>query len=84
MAMTIDRAKPQERGAAMGTFTTAMDLGIGIGSVVWGVTAEAFGFPAMYVVASLMGLVGVAVLLGGTIGRGRHVAAGEREEMGIG
>jgi MFS family permease len=66
MAMTVDRAEPQERGAAMGTFTTAMDLGIGVGSVVWGVTAEAFGFPAMYVAASLLGLVGVAVLLAGT------------------
>lgn len=65
MAMTIDRAKPQERGAAMGTFTTSMDLGIGIGSVVWGLVAEAFGYQVMYVVASFMGLVGVAVLLAG-------------------
>ncbi len=65
MAMTVDRAQPQERGAAMGTFTTAMDLGIGVGAVVWGVTAEAFGFPAMYVAASLMGLLGVALLLAG-------------------
>ena len=80
MAMTVDRAKPQERGAAMGTFTTAMDLGIGVGSVVWGMTAEAFGFQTMYVAASLMGLVGVAVLLGGTIGRGRRTVAGELEE----
>ncbi|NLT91913.1 MAG: MFS transporter, partial [Actinobacteria bacterium] len=30
MAMTVDRAGPQERGAAMGTYTTAMDLGIGV------------------------------------------------------
>jgi len=65
MAMTIDRAKPEERGAAMGTFTTSMDLGIGIGSVVWGLIAEAFGFQTMYVVASFMGLVGVVVLLAG-------------------
>jgi MFS family permease len=69
MAMTVDRAKPQERGAAMGTFTTAMDLGIGIGSIVWGMTADGFGFQTMYVAASLMGLVGVALLLGGTIRR---------------
>jgi len=65
MAMTIDRARPQERGAAMGTFTTAMDLGIGIGSILWGLAAEAFGFQPMYVAASVMGLVGVAVLLAG-------------------
>ena len=74
MAMTVDRAKPHERGAAMGTFTTAMDLGIGVGSIVWGVIAEAFGFPTMYVAASLMGLVGAAVLLAGTVRRRRVVA----------
>jgi MFS family permease len=74
MAMTVDRAGPQERGAAMGTFTTAMDLGIGVGSVVWGVVAQAFGFPAMYVAASLMGLVGVAVLLTGAAQARRRAA----------
>jgi MFS family permease len=79
MAMTVDRAAPQERGVAMGTFTTAMDLGIGVGSVVWGMTAEALGFQTMYVVASLMGLVGVALLLGGTIGRSRRTVAGALE-----
>ena len=84
MAMTVDRAKPQERGAAMGTFTTAMDLGIGVGSIVWGVMAEALGFQTMYVVASLMGLVGVAVLLAGTVGRGRQPAAGGLEEKSAG
>ena len=84
MAMTVDRAKPQERGAAMGTFTTAMDLGIGVGSIVWGMTADAFGFQTMYVAASLMGLVGVAVLLGGTIGRGRRSVAGEVGEESAG
>ena len=84
MAMTVDRAKPQERGAAMGTFTTAMDLGIGVGSVVWGMTAEALGFQTMYVAASLMGLVGVAVLLGGTIGRGKRLEAGDLEDKSAG
>lgn len=75
MAMTIDRAQPQERGAAMGTFTTAMDLGIGVGSIVWGLIAEAFGFEPMYVVASVMGLVGVAVLLIGARKRPGRVSS---------
>lgn len=75
MAMTVDRAGPQERGAAMGTYTTAMDLGIGVGSVVWGVVAQSLGFGAMYVAASLMGLVGVALLLAGAAaGRSRAAA----------
>lgn len=75
MAMTVDRAGPQERGAAMGTYTTAMDLGIGVGSVVWGVVAQSLGFGAMYVAAGLMGLVGVALLLAGAAaGRNRAAA----------
>ncbi len=75
MAMTVDRAGPQERGAAMGTYTTAMDLGIGVGSVVWGVVAQSLGFGAMYVAAGLMGLVGVALLLAGAAaGRSRAAA----------
>ena len=75
MAMTVDRAGPQERGAAMGTYTTAMDLGIGVGSVVWGVVAQSLGFATMYVAASLMGLVGVALLLAGAAaGRSRAAA----------
>jgi MFS family permease len=84
MAMTVDRAQPHERGAAMGTFTTAMDLGIGVGSIVWGLTAQAFGFQAMYVAASLMGLVGVAVLLTGTARRRARIAAGELENKTAG
>lgn len=75
MAMTVDRAGPQERGAAMGTYTTAMDLGIGVGSVVWGVVAQSLGFATMYVAASLMGLVGVALLLAGAAAGWSRAAA---------
>jgi MFS family permease len=77
MAMTVDRATPQERGAAMGTFTTSMDLGIGLGSLLWGLVAEAFGFQTMYIAASAMGLVGAAVLLAGTRRRGMAGASAQ-------
>jgi MFS family permease len=40
MAMVVDRAAPSRRGAAMGTFSAAMDLGIGIGSVAWGIEEQ--------------------------------------------
>jgi MFS family permease len=82
MAMTVDRAMPQERGAAMGTFTTAMDLGIGLGSIVWGMAAEALGFRTMYMIASLMGLAGVALLGVGTARRRSHAVSDELEEKG--
>ena len=60
-ALAADLAPLSRRGEAMGYF--------GVGSIAWAMTAEAFGFPAMYVAASLMGLVGVAVLLAGTARR---------------
>ena len=60
MALAIDRAGMHERGAAMGTFTAAFDLGIGAGSVVLGALISSAGFGTMYTVA---GLVGVVTLL---------------------
>jgi MFS family permease len=48
MAMVVDRAAPNRRGAAMGTFSSAMDLGIGGGSILWGVVAQLAGYEAMY------------------------------------
>lgn len=57
MALVIDRAPPDRRGAAMGTFSTAMDLGISIGSFVWGVVAQRLGFPAMYAACAAVALV---------------------------
>lgn len=63
MAMTVDRVSPGERGAAMGTFTLAMDLGIGIGAFLWGYVAEAVGFNSTYVIAAALTSVGLGVLL---------------------
>jgi MFS family permease len=47
MALVVGRAAPDRRGAAMGIFTGAMDLGIGAGAFLWGFMAPAAGFPAM-------------------------------------
>lgn len=44
MALATDRAAPAERGAAMGTYTTAFDLGIGLGAALWGAVIGAGGF----------------------------------------
>ncbi len=51
MALAIDRAgseSPGQRGAAMATFSLAMDLGIGLGSFGLGLVASAVGIPAMF------------------------------------
>jgi MFS family permease len=64
-AMVVDRAKPHERNAAMGTFTMAWDLGTGIGCYMWGVVAQAVGFELMYLYASAFGIFGLVILVAG-------------------
>lgn len=39
---------PARRGAANATFFAAMDVGVGLGAVVWGVVAGAWGYPPIY------------------------------------
>ncbi len=63
MALVIDRAKTEARGAAMGTYMLAMDLGMGSGALIWGLVSDAWGFSRMYLIASLMPLVGMGVFL---------------------
>ncbi len=70
MALVVDRAPLNRRGAAMGTFSTSMDLGIGTGSVVWGFVAQAAGYRSMYLAAGGVALLTLAVFLAGL--RTRH------------
>src|SRR3972149_3686983 len=51
MALTIDRAPAHGRGAAMATFSAAMDLGIGVGSMFWGLVVATSGFTQMWLPA---------------------------------
>ena len=65
MAWTVDRARSSERGAAMGTFTAAMDVGVGLGSLTWGIVADSAGFGAVYVGSAAVGMVGLVMLVAG-------------------
>lgn len=60
IAMAVDRVPITERGAAMGTFTAAFDLGIGVGTILWGFVLQYSGFEVMYLTASLVPLLGLA------------------------
>lgn len=64
MALTIDRVGAARRGAAMGTFGTFFDGGIGVGSFVWGVAAQSWGYSTMYLIAATAPMVGAGLLLG--------------------
>lgn len=65
MALVVDRAAPGRRGAAMGTFSTAMDLGIGTGSFLWGFVVQAAGYGTMYTLAGGVALLALAIFLFG-------------------
>lgn len=59
IALLADRVGEKGRGAAMGTFTAAFDLGIGTGSIVLGIVPQFFGFRIMYLLGGLIVLAGV-------------------------
>ena len=87
MALVVDRAAPHRRGAAMGTFSSAMDLGIGLGSVIWGVVAQLAGYEAMYLASAAVALLALAAFLLGdrrekALARsvGAHAEKSERRE----
>lgn len=66
-ALVVDYTPPQDRGSALGFFTSFMDLGITAGAVVLGAAGEAFGFESMFYIGSatvLGGLIIFALFLG--------------------
>ncbi|MFZ5942630.1 MAG: MFS transporter [Bacillota bacterium] len=63
LAIAIQGIEPQRRGAVNGTVFAAFDLGIGIGSLTLGLIANALGFSAMYLLASLSPLIGLGLFL---------------------
>jgi MFS family permease len=63
LAMTADRARAEERGRAMGTFYTAWELGISGGSIVLGLVAARFGFPAMWWTGAALAAAGAGAAL---------------------
>lgn len=63
MAWTVDRVPPEERGKAMGTFYTALELGIGTGAIGFGLILGLVGYPFMFVTAGVLALAGGALAL---------------------
>lgn len=53
-AMVVDRVPIEELGAAMGVFTAAVDLGWGLGTVIWGFVLEYSSFEVVYLAASVI------------------------------
>lgn len=63
MAMITDRAAPEARGAAMGTFGAAFDLGIGLGAILLGLLLEKTNFQVLFLTCSAIALGSMVVYL---------------------
>jgi predicted MFS family arabinose efflux permease len=66
--LTVDRAAPEERGAAMATFALAWDAGT-IGAFALGFVGDAVGFPALFVAAGLLPLLAAGGFVGAVRGQ---------------
>lgn len=62
LALTADRARPEERGRGMATMLTAWELGISLGSVLMGLL-QASSFTAMFLAAGAVAGLGALLCL---------------------
>lgn len=63
MALAVDRAAPEARGAAMGTISAGFDLGIGIGAIILGFLLEKTNFQVMFLAAAGIAAVNIITYL---------------------
>lgn len=61
-AMVVDRAPDEVRGVALSVSTASFDLGIGLGSVAFGLVGSAVGYANMYLAAGLVCILGAGQL----------------------
>ena len=62
LALAVDLSPPERRGAAMGTFFMAFELGIGLGAVLMGLVAQATSYRDMYLIAAVAPAAAAAAL----------------------
>ncbi|MGH7278356.1 MAG: MFS transporter, partial [Candidatus Rokuibacteriota bacterium] len=63
-AWTVDGVAPGQRGRAMGTYYTALELGIAIGAVAAGLAVPAIGFAGTFLAVAGVAAAGAAVAAG--------------------
>lgn len=60
-ALVVDRTTPQERGSALGFFTSFMDLGITAGAVLLGLIGEKFEYAVVFGLAAGVVVLGLLI-----------------------
>ncbi len=62
LAMSADRAKPGQRGMAMSTVTASFDIGIGSGSIVWGIIVTQVGERGMFLWVAILPVIALLLV----------------------
>ena len=78
-ASAVDYVPESRRGSAMGTFSAAFELGIGLGAVAFGVLAGAVGYRQMFAAAGVTAIL-AATAYGLLERRRRHTPAVPAED----
>jgi predicted MFS family arabinose efflux permease len=63
MAMAIDRSDPKRVGSAMATYSLGFQMALGVGAAIWGVTIDALGYPAPYLLAAASQVLVIGLLV---------------------
>lgn len=61
LALSLRNAPPERRGAATGTYWTAFDLGVAVGSLLWGCVADGLGYRWMFLLNAVPGALGLSM-----------------------
>jgi len=62
-AMVINRSSVHNRGRAISIFYAFIDIGFGLGSAVWGIVADNFGFSIIFAAAAIFPLFSLALYM---------------------
>lgn len=60
-SVAVSATGAEQNGSATATVLTGMDLGIGLGAIVFGITADIVDFSVVYIAAALFSLMGLLV-----------------------
>lgn len=61
MALCISSVPSDRKGGATATFWTAYDIGVGIGSIGWGIVATILGFSSMFLLNIIPAILGLLI-----------------------
>jgi MFS family permease len=76
-ALSVLFVPPERRGAATATYFLFLDLGLGLGSVLWGLVAQSYGYELMYLAAIIPSLISLFVYLLARQRKTRQVVSGQ-------